>query len=97
MGETSEITTFEELRKLRLADEGYIVIEDTAREPIVHKINAKCISADNFNVKVTLNARRTGKYFWVDSVATAGREFAARRCKVCRPETLLVDPSTFNT
>ncbi|QQG48220.1 MAG: hypothetical protein HY247_05535 [archaeon] len=93
MAESKEITTFEELRKLRLADDGYIVIKDTARDPIVHKINSTCISTDNFNVKVILNERRTGSYFWVDSVATAGREFGAKRCKVCKPETHYIDPS----
>lgn len=95
---TQEITTFEELRRLRLADDGYIVIKDSARAPIVHKINApRCISIDSFNVKVTLNERKQGSYFWVDSVAIAGREFGAKRCKVCKPETHLVDPSSFNS
>ena len=94
---TKEITTFEVLRRLRLADEGYIVIKDTTRDPIVHRINApRCISTDSFNVKVILNERKQGSYFWVDSVATAGREFGAKRCKVCKPETRLVDPSNFS-
>jgi hypothetical protein len=92
-----EIKNFEELRKLRLADEGYIVIKDTARHAIIHKVNAKCITADNFNVKVTLNGRKTGSYFWVDSIATAAHEFGAKRCKVCKPEVSLVLPSTFDS
>ncbi len=93
---TKEVTTFEELRGLRLADEGYIVISEASRETLVHKINAKCISMDRFNANVTLKEKKTGSYFWVDSVATAGREFGAKRCKVCKPETHLVDPSTFH-
>ena len=96
MGETKEITTFEELRKVRLADEGYIVITDSAREPIIHKVNAKCIVTDSFNVKVTLNERKQGSYFWADSVATAAKSYGAKRCRVCRPELNLVHPSSFD-
>ena len=95
MAEPKEILNFEELRKFRLADEGYIVITDSARPTLVHKINAKCINADSFNLKVTLNGRKEGRYFWVDGIATAAREFGAKRCKVCKPEISLVDPSTF--
>ena len=92
---STEITTSEELRRLRLADEGYIVIKEANRETLVHKVNAKCISMDRFNANVTLNAKKTGSYHWADSVSTAGREFGAKRCKVCKPETHLVDPSDF--
>jgi hypothetical protein len=97
MAETKEIRSFEELRKLRLADEGYIVITDTAGHAIVHRVNAKCITSYNFNVKVRINSRKQGSYFWVDSLATAAHEFGARRCKVCKPELHLVSPSTFDT
>lgn len=97
MTEPKEILSFEELSKLRLADEGYFVITDSTRDAIVHKVNATCIKADSFNVKVTINGRRQGGYFWVDSIATAAREFKARRCKVCKPELNLVDPSSFRT
>ena len=90
-----EIENFDELRRLRLADEGYFVITDTARHAIIHKVNAKCIKADSFNLKVTINARKQGSYYWVESIATAAREFGAERCKVCKPELSLVDPSTF--
>lgn len=93
---SKELANFEDLRKFRLADEGYFVITDTAREAIVHKVNAKCINVDSFNVKVSLNKGKQGAYFWVDSLATASREFAAKRCKVCKPEVFLADPSTFN-
>lgn len=96
MAETKEIERFDELRKLRLADEGYFVITDTARHAIIHKVNSKCITADNFNVKVSINERKQGSYFWVDSVATAAHEFGAKRCKVCKPELNLVLPSTFD-
>ena len=92
--EPKEILDFDELRKLRLADEGYVVI--TGSHSVIHKVNAKCITGENFNVKVRINERRQGSYFWVDSVATAAHEFeGARRCKVCKPELLLVDPSNF--
>jgi hypothetical protein len=97
MAETREIQTFEELRKLRLADEGYFVITDTARHAIIHKVNATCITADRFNVKVSINGRKQGSYYWVDSIATAAHEFGAKRCKVCKPELTLVLPSTFDT
>jgi hypothetical protein len=97
MAQHKEVPNFEELRKLRLADEGYFVITDSARHAIVHKVNAKCITADNFNEKVSLNEGKQGGYFWVDSIATAAREFGAKRCKVCKPELHLVDPSTFST
>jgi len=69
-----------------LADEGYIVIRDIARPPIVHKINARCISVDNFNEKVKLNEGKTGGYFWVKSLESAARQFGATRCKICKPE-----------
>jgi hypothetical protein len=93
MGESKQVQSFEELRKLRLGDEGFFVITDSARPSIVHKVNAKCISIDSFNVKVSLGRGSQGAYFWVDSIATAAREFGARRCKVCRPETHLILPS----
>jgi len=84
MVETMEISDFEELRKLRLADEGYFVITDTARPAIVHRVNAKCITADSFNVKVVINKRKQGSYYWVDSLATAAHAHGAKRCKVCK-------------
>jgi len=96
VSEIKEIQNFEELRKLRLADEGYFVITDTARPAIVHRVNSKCIKADSFNVKVVINERRQGSYFWVDSLATAAHTYGAKRCKVCKPEVFLVPPSTFD-
>ena len=96
MEETKEITSFDDLRKVRLADDGYIVITDTARPTIVHKLNARCISVDSFNLKVTINQGKQGRYYWVDSVATAARKYGAKRCKTCKPEIHLVHPSTFD-
>jgi hypothetical protein len=93
--EPREVRSFEELRALRLADEGYFVITDSARPAIVHKVNSKCISVDSFNLKVGINRSRQGGYFWVDSLAVAAKKFDAKRCKVCKPELFLVDPSTF--
>jgi len=95
--ETKEISNLEELRKLRLADEGYIVITDSTRHGTIHRVNANCITAENFKVKVGINKRKQGSYFWVDSVATAAHEFGAKRCKVCKPELFLVDPSAFDS
>jgi hypothetical protein len=95
VAESKEVEDFDELRRLRLADEGYLVITDKTRHSIVHKINAKCITADSFNLKVKINGRRQGSYFWVDGLPTAAREFGAKRCKVCKPEFSLVLPSTF--
>ncbi|MDA4125708.1 MAG: hypothetical protein OK452_00680 [Thaumarchaeota archaeon] len=97
MAETKEISDFDELRKLRLADEGYLVITDTARPAIVHRVNARCITADSFNLKVVINGRKQGSYFWAESVATASHAFGAKRCKVCKPELFLVPPSTFDS
>jgi len=94
--EPKEILNFDDLRRYRLADEGYFVITDSTREAIIHKVNSKCIKADSFNLKVTINDRKQGSYFWVDSIATASREFKAKRCKVCKPELNLVHPSTFD-
>jgi hypothetical protein len=96
VAEPKEILSFEELRKYRLADEGYFVITDSTREAIIHRVNSKCIKADSFNLKVTINERKQGSYFWVDSIATAAHEFKAKRCKVCKPELNLVRPSTFD-
>jgi len=92
---TREITSFEELRKFRLEDEGYIVITDSVRPAIVHKINAKCIKVDSFNLKVGIKERKEGSYYWVDSIATASREYHANRCKVCKPELHLMPSSDF--
>ena len=96
MAEPKEILTFDELRRFRLADEGYFVITDSTRGAIIHKANSNCIKADSFNLKVTINDRKEGSYFWVDSIATAAHAFGAKRCKVCKPELNLVHPSTFD-
>ena len=96
MTEPREILSFEELRKLRLADEGYFVITDSTRPAIIHKVNSKCVKADSFNLKVTIKDRKAGSYYWVDSIATAAHAFGAKRCKVCKPELNLVHPSTFD-
>ena len=95
MVEPVEVRSFDELRRFRLADEGYFVITDSTGHATIHKVNAKCIKTDSFNLKVTINDRKQGRYFWVDSVATAAHEFGAKRCKVCKPELSLVHPSTF--
>ena len=97
MAEQKEVRSFDELRKLRLADEGYFVITDANRGAIIHKVNSKCVRADSFNLKVTLNEGKQGRWYWVDSIATAAHEFGAKRCKVCKPEFSLVRPSTFDT
>jgi len=95
MGASKEIANFDELRRLRLADDGYFVITDATRPAIVHRVNSRCINIDSFNDKVTLNKGKQGKYYWVDSLATAAREHGARRCKVCKPELFLVPPTDF--
>jgi hypothetical protein len=97
MAEPKEITTFDELRKFRLADEGYLVITDSNRDAIIHKVNSNCIKTDSFNLKVVIKGRKEGSYFWVDSIATAAHHFGAKRCKVCKPELGLVDRSTFES
>jgi len=97
VAEPKEIRSFNELRKLRLADEGYFVITDSTGHAIIHKVNAKCIKTESFNLKVTIKDRKEGSYFWVDSIATAAHEFGAKRCKVCKPELSLVHPSAFET
>ena len=95
--ETKEITSFEDLRRIRLSDEGYIVITDATRPTLVHKLNARCINIDSFNAKVSLNQGKQGKYYWVDTVATAAHKYGAKRCKTCKPELHLVLPETFDT
>ena len=95
--DTKEITSFEELRKIRLADEGYIVITDVTRPTLVHKLNARCINIDSFNLKVSLDQGKQGKYYWVDSVATAAHKYGAKRCKTCKPELHLVLPETLDS
>jgi len=97
MTEIKVVKTFDDLRKFRLEDEGYFVITDSTRGAIIHKVNSKCIKADSFNLKVTINERKQGSYYWVDSIATAAHEFRAKRCKVCKPEFNLVPPSAFDT
>lgn len=90
MAETMEISNFEELRRLRLADDGYFVITDTARPAIIHRVNAKCINAGSFNVKVGLNKGKQGGYFWVDSLATAAHVSGAKRCTFLTPKIIAV-------
>jgi hypothetical protein len=80
-----ELATFEEFRRARLDDVGYVVTTDAARPPIVHRLNGRCISADGFKVKVVLDGRGTGKYYWVDSFSSAAQEFGASACKLCKP------------
>ena len=96
MAEPVEIRSFDDLRRFRLADEGYFVITDSTGHAIIHRINSKCIKTDSFNLKVTINDRKQGGYFWVDSVATAAQKFGANRCKVCKPELHLVPPSSLD-
>jgi len=97
MTEIKEVKTFDDLRRIRLEDEGYFVITDSTRDAIIHKVNSKCIKPDSFNLKVTINERKQGSYYWVDSIATAAHEFRAKRCKVCKPELNFVHPSAFDT
>ena len=97
MPEKKEILSLDELRKLRLADEGFVVVT-SGSQATIHKVNAECITANNFSLKVIINQRKQGSYFWVDSVATGGREFpGAKRCRICKPPVQLVDPSTFDS
>ena len=91
-----EVQTLADLRKVRLADEGYLVITDAVRPAIIHKVNAKCIKQDSFNLKVTINGRKQGSYYWAASIATAAREFDAKPSKVSKPELSQVHPSTFD-
>ena len=95
MGQSKEIESFADLRKVRLADEGFVVITGANKSAIIHRVNAKCVTTDKFNSKVSINGRKQGSYFWVDSIAAGAREFGAKRCKVCKPELHLVLPSTF--
>jgi hypothetical protein len=50
MSEKKEIRNLEELRSLRLADEGYIVITNGAHQATIHRVNAPCISTTNFRL-----------------------------------------------
>ncbi len=76
--------TFEDFRKARLEDAGYIVITGTARSPVVHRLNGRCVSADNFRSKV-LDEGATGKYYLVDSVSNGIKELGASVCRICKP------------
>lgn len=79
-----ELATFEDFRRARLDDIGYIVIVDSARSPVVHRLNGRCISADNFRAKA-LDEKAKGKYYLVDSVSSGIKEHGASVCKVCKP------------
>ncbi len=80
-----EIHTFDEFREARLNDKGFIVITDVVRPAIVHKLNGNCVSGEKFKVKVLLEKNHNGRYYWVDSVASAQLEHGASACKVCAP------------
>lgn len=79
-----ELASFEEFRKARLDDVGFIVISDKSRKPVVHLLNGRCISADNFRNKV-LGEGSTGKYYLVDNVSSGITELGASVCKICKP------------
>jgi hypothetical protein len=79
-----ELATFDDFRKARLDDVGFIVIKGSARSLIVHKLNGRCVSADNFRVKA-LDEKAAGSYYWVDSLSSAATELGASICKVCKP------------
>jgi hypothetical protein len=87
-----ELTSFAEFRQARLDDLGFIVIADPARPAIVHKLNGRCISPDNFKAKVMLDKKRAGKYYRVDSISTAAVELGASACKICKPHHPEKDP-----
>jgi hypothetical protein len=80
-----ELATFDDFRQARLGDTGFIVIEGSARAPVVHKLNGRCISPDNFKVKVMLKESTAGKYYWVDTISSAALELGASACKICKP------------
>jgi hypothetical protein len=80
-----ELRTFEEFRQARLDDKGFIVITDVTRPAIAHKLNGRCISADNFKSKMVLDGGGTGKYYWVDNFQSAALEFGASACRLCKP------------
>jgi hypothetical protein len=82
---TRELKDFEEFRKARLDDAGFIVITDSTRPAIVHKLNGSCVSPENFKVKVVLGGKQNGAYYWADSVSSAALELGAAPCKVCKP------------
>jgi hypothetical protein len=80
-----ELATFEDFRKARLEDTGFIVIADTSRTPVVHRLNGRCISADNFRVKVMEGEKASGKYYLVDTVSSGITELGASVCRLCKP------------
>lgn len=80
-----ELATFDDFRRARLDDTGFIVIADSGRTPVLHRLNGKCISADNFRNKVMLGEGSAGKYYLVDSVSSGITELGASVCRVCRP------------
>jgi hypothetical protein len=80
-----EIATFDDFRKARLDDVGFIVIADKARPRRVHRLNGRCITAENFKEKVILEEKGVGKYYWVDSVSSAATELGASVCMICKP------------
>ncbi|MDG6926361.1 MAG: hypothetical protein JRN09_07380 [Nitrososphaerota archaeon] len=78
-----ELATFEDFRKARLDDVGFIVMVDASRSPVVHRLNGRCISADNFRNKMARGG--AGKYYQVDSVSDGIKELGASVCKLCKP------------
>jgi hypothetical protein len=82
---SKELKSFDEFRKARLDDVGFIVITDAARPAVVHKLNGPCVSPENFNIKVMLGGSQTGKYYWADKISSATLELGASPCKICKP------------
>lgn len=80
-----ELKTFDEFRKARLDDTGFIVIAGSARTAVVHKLNGRCVSADNFKAKMMSDGNVAGRYYWVDSVSSAALELGASSCRICKP------------
>lgn len=78
-----EIKTLEGLREAVKGNRGYIVITDSANPNKIHRPICSRISENSFEEKVIKNKCRNGHYYWVTTIESANRKWAASECGIC--------------
>jgi hypothetical protein len=78
----SEIETLEELDQIISKKEGFIVITDTTGNKI-HSVSCRWVNRNGFELKVIVNRKRNGRYFWSKDYHEAEARFRAKDCRTC--------------
>jgi len=80
--ECVEVNTLEELDQIISRKEGFIVITDTTGNKI-HSISCRWVNRNGFELKVIVNRKRNGRYFWCKDYDGAKARFRAKDCRTC--------------